>query len=117
FDVVGWFASTTTSFTPLTPARILDTRTGVGAPVAKVGTTNINVAVTGVGGVPASGVGAVVLNVTVTNPTAPSWLTVFPAGQPLPVASNLNFVAGQTVPNLVVAKVGANGMVTINNNA
>ena len=41
------------------------------------------------------------------------WITVFPTGAPLPTASNLNYVAGQTVPNLVVARVGAGGQVTL----
>jgi hypothetical protein len=118
FDVVGWFASSATSFTPLTPSRILDTRNGTGGVSAKVGPASaVDVGVTGVGGVPPSGVGAVVLNVTVTEPTDQSWLTVFPAGQLLPLASNLNFVAGENVPNLVVAKVGTGGKVTVYNSA
>jgi hypothetical protein len=71
--------------------------------------------VTGVGGVPASGVSAVALNVTVTNPTAPSFLTVWPAGATQPTASNLNFVGGQTVPNRVIVKVGTGGMVNLFN--
>src|SRR5829696_8576036 len=75
----------------------------------------ISLEVTGRAGVPASGVGAVVLNVTVTNTTAPSYLTVFPSGQALPTASNLNFMAGQTVPNMVVSKVGDDGHVALFN--
>jgi hypothetical protein len=54
-----------------------------------------------------SGESALVLNVTVTNPTAASYLTLWPDGTPRPLASDLNFVAGQTVPNLVVVKLGA----------
>lgn len=53
------------------------------------------------------------LNVAVTQPTLPSYLTVFPAGSTMPLASNLNFVGGQTVSNMVVAKVGAGGQVSI----
>jgi hypothetical protein len=71
--------------------------------------------VTGAGGVPAENVGAVVLNVTVTQPAEAGFLTVFPGGETAPNASNLNFVAGQDVPNLVIAKVGANGEVWIKN--
>jgi hypothetical protein len=56
-------------------------------------------------------VGAVVLNVTVTQPTGSGYLTVYPHGVTRPASSNLNFVAGQTVPNLVIAPVGANGNV------
>ena len=66
---------------------------------------------------PATGVSAVVLNVTVTQTTAPSFLTVFPTGEALPLAANLNYVAGQTVPNLVTAKLGANGRISLYNAA
>ena len=71
--------------------------------------------VDGHGGVPASGVSAVVLNVTVTQPKAAGFITVYPDGATRPLASNLNFVAGQTVPNLVVAPVGADGKVDLYN--
>jgi hypothetical protein len=105
-------------FTPVTPARVLDTRAGVGAAPAPVGARrSVDVVVTGRGGVPASDVGAVVLNVTATEPTASTFVTVFPAGEPVPTASNLNVLAGQTVPNLVIAKVGAGGKVSLYNNS
>ena len=105
-------------YNPLTPSRILDTRFGNGAPAAMVGPgATLELQVTGRGGVPASGVSAVVMNVTVTQPTAASYLTAFPTGEVLPLAANLNFVAGQTVPNLVVAKVGAGGKVSLYNAA
>lgn len=42
------------------------------------------------------------LNVTITGPTAAGDLTVYPGAQPLPLASNLNYVAGQTLPNVVL---------------
>jgi hypothetical protein len=51
------------------------------------------------------GMRAVVLNVTVTQPTASGHLTVYPDGQAQPNTSNLNWVAGQTVPNLVTLPV------------
>ncbi|MCA1684192.1 MAG: fibronectin type III domain-containing protein, partial [Actinobacteria bacterium] len=103
-------------FTPLPPARVLDTRTGTGAPAAAVsGGAAIDLQVTGRGGVPASDVSAVVLNVTVTEPATAGHLTVWPAGETRPVASNLNFVPGRTVPNLVVVKVGSGGRVSLYN--
>ena len=102
---------------PVTPARILDTRTGPG-PTGRLGYgCHIDVQVTGVGGVPASGVSAVVLNVTATQPSRGSFLTVYPTDASLPTASNLNFVQGQTVPNLVTVKVGADGKVKLYNAA
>jgi len=125
FDVAGWVGVATNSMTkdgmyqPLTPARIMDTRSGLAVRPAPLGwgqTVNLNVS--GTGGILAGqGVSAVVLNVTVTNPTAASYLTVFPAGEPQPTASNLNFVSGQTVPNRVIVKVGADGKVSFYNAA
>jgi hypothetical protein len=105
-------------YNPLTPSRILDTRTGNGAPAVAVGAGGtLDLQVTGRGGVPASGVSAVVLNVTVTEPSAGSHLTAFPAGEARPNVSNLNFVTGQTVPNLVTVKLGSGGKVSLFNAA
>jgi hypothetical protein len=106
-------------FEPLPPARILDTRFGpsplpVGTPLAPGQT--IEVQVLGEGGVLLDAT-AVALNVTATEATAASYLTVFPAGTEPPLASNLNFGPGDTIPNAVVAKIGANGKVAIRNNA
>lgn len=97
----------------LTPARLLDTRD---PGRTKPGPTSItDLTVVGVGGVPATGVSAVVLNVTATEATATTFVTAYPAGNPRPVASNLNVVAGQTVPNLVTVAVGAGGGVSLYN--
>jgi hypothetical protein len=122
-DVSGWYDTGLLSlfgatYHPLTPTRILDTRTGTGATAAPLGpSATMNLQVAGRGGVPAAGVTAVAMNVTVTGPSTASYLTVFPAGEALPLAANLNFVGGQTVPNLVTAKLGANGAVSIYNAA
>src|SRR5205807_3541631 len=67
----------------------------------------IYVQVAGKGNVPATGASAAVLNVTATNPTSVGHLTVFPAGTQVPGASSLNFKAGQTVPNRVIAMLGS----------
>jgi hypothetical protein len=72
------------------------------------------VQVAGLGGVPADAT-AVVVNMTVTGPTAPGWLTVFPTGATQPLASSLNFRAGQTVANLVVMPVGVDGKISVVN--
>ena len=110
---------TESTYVGLTPARVLDTRTGTGAPQARLGAgQTIDVPVIGVGGVPAMNVAAVVLNVTATDMVGPdTFLTVFPTGAPRPLASNLNVNQGETVPNLVVARVGAGGRVSIYNGA
>src|SRR5207245_9326210 len=58
---------------------------------------------------------AVVLNVTVTDTTAPSFLSVWPDGGPRPGSSDLNWVGGVTIPNLVVVKLGSSGAVDLYN--
>jgi hypothetical protein len=108
-------ASAPGSFTSVTPTRLLDTRSGVGAPRAAVAAgATVVLQVAGRGGVPTSGVSAVVLNVTVTQPTALGTITVWGGGA-RPWASNLNFVRGQTVPNLVSTPVAADGAVRLYN--
>jgi hypothetical protein len=109
--------ATSGSLVPLVPSRILDTRSGNGAsgPVAPSATVSLQV--TGRGGVPATGVAAVVLNVTVTDTLAPGFITVYPSGTTRPIASNVNFVAGQTVPNLAIVKLGTDGKVSLTNSS
>ncbi|MGB3411661.1 MAG: hypothetical protein WBA45_10715 [Microthrixaceae bacterium] len=108
-------------YTGVTPARIFDTRPsgvtqdGLFANTGKFAGSR-DVQVTGRGGVP-TGAGAVVVNLTVTNPTHVGYTTVFPTGTTRPNASNLNFVAGATVANAVVAKLSATGSLTIYNMA
>ncbi len=105
-------------FNPLTPARILDTRTGTGGVTGSVGpAATVNVQVSGQGGVPATGAVAVVMNVTVTSPSTASFLTLFPTGSPKPLASTLNFAGGKTIPNLAVVGLGTDGKVAVFNNA
>ena len=119
-DVCGYFLAgpptVTGAFGSLALSRLLDTRTGVGAPAAAVtaGGT-VAVKVTGGGGVPASGVSSVVLTVTATAAVRPGFVTAYGHGGPLPTTSSLNFVAGRTVSNLVIAPVGTSGMVDLFN--
>lgn len=121
-----WLAASAPDATPapgnghyhaLTPVRVLDTRDGTGSggtplgpmPAGRTLTTQI----AGFSGVPSQGVAAVVLNVTVTGTTGPGFLTVYPAGSARPTASSLNYVAGQTVANAVIATIGSGGAISI----
>jgi hypothetical protein len=100
----------------LEPYRLLDTRVGRGAPQAKLGPGGqLDLQVLWLGGVPDQGVSAVVLNVTVTNPTQAGYLTVWPTGVARPTASSLNFTAGWTGANMVTVGVGDGGKVSIFN--
>jgi hypothetical protein len=100
--------------TPVVPARLLDTRIGVGAARRRIGSADrIDLQVTGRGGVPTTGVSAVVVNLTAVAPASSGFLAVGPAGEPAPPTSNVNFVQGQVVPNLVLCKIGRGGKVSI----
>ncbi len=95
------------TFVSLDPSRVLDTRTGNGAPGPVTAWSTIHVQIAGRGGVPSTGVSAVVINVTETGATAGGYVTVYPDGTTEPTASNLNYPAGDTRANLVTVKLGA----------
>ena len=104
-DVLGYYSSDTgpfgSRFHGVTPFRDFDTRFGTGGvPSDKIGQgATLTVDVTGKGGVPdRSDVTAVVMNVTVTEPTGGSFVTVYPDDVPRPNASNLNFGPGPDHP-------------------
>jgi uncharacterized protein YkwD len=114
-DVAGYYAtvgdtSQSGRFAPVGPKRLLDTRSGI--PVAPHGRRIVHVL--GQGGVPATGVSAVSLNVTVTGATNAGFVTVFPATEALPTASNLNVTAAfQTVAGAAIVPVDANGDIAV----
>jgi hypothetical protein len=120
-DVTGWFPGSA-DFTSLAPARLLDTRPGMstadgfyaGSGQVQAGSV-IALTVAGRAGVGADAE-AVVLNVTVVNPSAAGFVTVYPCGGGIPNSSSVNFAAGSTVPNAVVAQVGAAGQVCLYSN-
>ncbi|MFC7491263.1 MULTISPECIES: FlgD immunoglobulin-like domain containing protein [unclassified Knoellia] len=112
-DVAGWFP-TSSDFHGTVPARILDTRLGTGAPAAPVdGGGTLTLQVAGKGGVPATGIKAVLVNVTVVGPTTPGFLTAYPSTAARPTASNLNFGKGQSIANTVLAKLGTDGKIKL----
>ncbi len=102
-DLSGFYTASST-YTPLAPKRVLNTRTS--APAAAGSTTEVVLT-----GVPATASTAVV-NVTVDAPAADGYLTVYPCGA-LPVSSNVNFRAGDTLANLTVIKVAAGSKICI----
>lgn len=115
-DVAGSFTS---GFRALNPARLLDSRSRsttidgrfVGLGVRGAGQV-LELDVAGRGGVP-DGADAVALNLTVTETAGPGFATVFPCGSSRPDASTINFTAGTTIANSVVAPVGRRGQVCI----
>jgi hypothetical protein len=114
-DVSGWFPSGG-DFVPLVPGRLFDSRPAerdglVAVSKLKVGGSSVlRVKVAGAGAIPATGVGAVAMNVAVTQPEGPGFVTVYPCGD-RPVAANLNYLEGQTIPNSVIAPLSEQGEV------
>jgi hypothetical protein len=126
-DVGGWFTdgvnqTTGAQFTGLTPARILDTRNGIGGyPAGLTPGGTLSVIVAGQGGVPGmdspAAPTAVVMNVTATNGTSDSYFAVWPSDAQRPINSDLNWRSTTTVPNLVVVKLSPDGKANIYNPA
>ena len=106
-------------YVPMTPARLLETRTdgttidgqsnAIG--IRPAGTTT-ELQITGRAGTPTDAIAAVI-NIAVTGSTQPGFITVFPCGTQRPTAANLNHTAGQTIANLVTTGIGTNGKICI----
>ncbi len=120
-DVMGYFqagggsaVSSLGRLLALSPARLLDTRSGIGAAAGRVaGGSPISLVVLGQGGVPASGVDAVVVNLLSINPTEDGWVTAWPTGSTKPTTASLSYRAGRVIPNLTVCKVGPDGTIQL----
>ena len=137
-DIEGYYAAPGSTpaglYNAVTPTRLADSRcsesplpTGItssycstipsaNGKLATLGLGQIeNVTVTGVGGIPSSGVSAVVLNLTAIEPTSSGYLTAFPTGATKAEVSTVNFNKGETTPSRVIVKVGSNGQISIYN--
>lgn len=106
-DVNGAFSPSEVDGTvrALAPTRLVDTRT---TDTPRTGNEPFRVHVAERGGVHADATG-VIVTVTVAEPAAIGFVTVYRCGEPTPLASNLNFVGGGTVANAVLAPVDAEG--------
>ncbi len=115
-DVVGYFRTAAANrLQSITPLRALDTRDGTGGRLGAITSAGVvDVTVRGIGDVPITA-DSVVVNVTAVTPTGQGYLTIWPSGESRPLASSLNFPVGVTVPNMVIAKVGTNGKISIYN--
>jgi hypothetical protein len=112
-DVMAQIPQDLAAFTSIVPVRVFESRFGPAFTTADglyQGTAPLRadsvytIPIAGRAGIPEDAA-ALVLNVTVTEPQAPGFVTVFPCDQPRPNASNLNFAAGQTVANSVISRV------------
>jgi len=100
-DVIGGEAYFT-----VTPCRLVDSRVGLPGPLLAGDTRSVPAA--GSCDIP-SGAAAVALNITVTQPTSPGNLRLFPAGASVPPVSTLNYSAGQTRANNAIVKLSDTG--------
>jgi hypothetical protein len=100
-ELVVSYPLTNDEYGPIVPRRLLDTRDGTGGVNRKLALGE-TIQLT----IPPSKASA--LNVTVTQPQGQGFITVYPCGTLRPLASNLNFAAGQTTANLVLARPGTN---------
>nr|MDT0663207.1 hypothetical protein [Micromonospora sp. DSM 115978] len=101
-----------------TPGRLLDTRSGLGAPAGLRGPGSVTaVPALGAGGVPAAGVSAVLVDLTLINPTAGTYLTIWPEDSPQPPVSMINAAGGTIVSGTAVVPVGPSGLLNVRNNS
>ena len=97
-------------FYTLTPCRAVDTRNATGpyGGPAFSGNSDRTFALTNRCGIPSTAK-AVSLNVTVTQSTAAGVLRLYPGGTTVPLASAINYRAGQTRANNQYASLGSTG--------
>jgi hypothetical protein len=99
---------------PVAPVQLLGTRVGLGTPSGPCRLhpdVPLNLSVLGRGGVPETGVAAVVLRLRVVRPDAPAALRAWPTGLPMPVESLPLDAAGWTAD--VTVPVGTAGSVSL----
>jgi hypothetical protein len=132
-DLNGYYSSTGDTFTPSSPVRICDTRSaaevggkadvssGVSGQCANSGQSldpstsssdPVTVQVGGLAGIPSSAA-AVVANITVVSTAGAGFLTAWPKGSKQPETSNINWTAGEVVPNMVTAALGSSGAISV----
>jgi hypothetical protein len=113
---MGWFgAAGQAEYVEVPSTRVLDSRLPAFGAAKMAGNSAIHLQI--VGPVVPPNARSVVLNVTATEPDLPGFLTVYPGNAPRPTTSNLNYVAGQTIPNAVIVGLGPTGAVDIFSNA
>jgi hypothetical protein len=105
-DLSGYFAAGTGFTATAAPVRFLDSResTRIAAGTSK------ELTVAGDKGIPATAK-AMAMNVTAVGASADGFMTVYPCGEPVPLASNLNYSKGHDIANSVLAKPGVGGKV------
>src|ERR1700728_3342900 len=122
---ISGFETDGSLYNPVVPTRVADTRANSGFQGAgdtltsgQILTFQVAASITDPAGYNSDGVpddaDAVVLNITAVNPTAAGYLTAYAAGQPVPFASTVNFIAGQTIANEATVTLGNTSLTNFN---
>jgi hypothetical protein len=94
-------------FVPLTPCRVIDTRSGLGGFMGLMPDgSSVKFTVKGACGVPFSAA-AVALNITATDTNLGGWVALFPGDQAYQGISNINFGKGDFIANGAIVPLGA----------
>ncbi|HST49363.1 hypothetical protein [Jatrophihabitans sp.] len=100
------------TYRPLNPTRVFDTRPS--HPIAA--RTTARIPIQGVAGLPASGISAVTVTLTLPTPAAAGSVSVFPSGTAWSGAATISFAAANTQQNTVTAQLGSDGAISVRNN-
>jgi serine protease inhibitor ecotin len=116
FDITGYYSAGTggSTYVPLTPKRILDTRDGTGG-LSGPFSSRVPRTFTVVGadsGVPAGAMGVTGI-LTVTQSGGPGFIYIGPAAVTDPTSSSMNFPAYDDRANSVNVMLGSNGSLSI----
>ncbi|MEU4402280.1 hypothetical protein [Micromonospora orduensis] len=102
-------------YVPIDSIALLDTRDGTGGTTGVRGAKSVTTfTAVGIGGIPATGVSALMVDVTAINPTANTFLTIYPDLTD-PKASAMNASIGEVITNSAVVKPGTNGRLAVRN--
>ena len=103
------------SFVPIVPCRLVDTRNAAGPyggpPFTAGATRTFDLNSGPCAGIP--DVAAYSLNIAVVVPASANFLKVYPAGGVVPVVSTLNYSAGQNIANAAIVPSGTGGAVSV----
>jgi hypothetical protein len=116
-DASGYFtASQADRFEFVAPARLMDTRSGIGGSTGALGAGKTDVlTVAGAGGLPATGVAAVAVNLTVTGTAGSGYLVAYADGTAEPGTSDENWQGSTTKATNAIVPVGSDGAIDLHN--
>lgn len=117
-DLSGYYSQSESStvYLPVAPVRVLDTRSGLGAPAGQLAAhQSMRLQIAGRVGTYAPGAAAAMLTLTVTGGSAAGDLSIYPDGSSRPDTSVINWAAGQTLSNSTKVTLGADGWIDVYN--